>query len=70
MNVRIGESFLVSWSSQNADTATGGNGGLNGQSSITASIAGPYIYAMTFTGRGGQVSCSITVQVSSSGGYY
>jgi hypothetical protein len=67
-SIAPGNSGTVSWSSENATTATF-TGGINstattGSQTFTFANTGTYTYTGTFTGNGGSVSCSTTVTVT------
>ena len=59
------EPVTISWTSQNADTASdeGGKADVNG-SNVYTNIDTTTTFNTTFTGKGGQTTCSTTVQVS------
>ncbi|HEY4522323.1 MAG TPA: IPT/TIG domain-containing protein [Candidatus Paceibacterota bacterium] len=59
------ETVTISWTSQNADTASdeGGKADVNG-SNVYSNIDKTTTFNTAFTGKGGQTTCSMTVQVS------
>lgn len=67
VNIQPNEEFVLSWTSQNATTASGSDGAVletEGEKVLAPAAVGPYQYAVTFVGPGGRVTCAATVTVA------